>query len=176
MFVTTFFGALSLGSAIWGQLAAMLGLPAAHFLAAAGALLAIPLMWRWKLQTAAGIDLTPSMHWPVPIVTPEVTEDRGPVLVTVEYRIEPRDRTTFLAALDKLGRQRRRDGAYAWGVFEDAAVEGRMVETFLVESWLEHMRQHERVTNADRVLQDEVHRFHTAGAPIVTHLIAARRP
>jgi MFS family permease len=176
MFVTTFFGALSLGSAIWGQLAAMLGLPAAHFLAAAGALLAIPLMWRWKLQTAAGIDLTPSMHWPVPIVTHEVAEDRGPVLITVEYRIDPRDRAAFLAALDKLGRQRRRDGAYAWGVFEDAAVEGRMLETFLVESWLEHMRQHERVTNADRVLQDEVHRFHTAGAPIVTHLIAAERP
>jgi len=172
MFVTTFFGALSLGSAIWGQLAAMLGLPAAHLLAAAGAVLAIPLTWRWKLQTAAGIDLTPSMHWPVPIITHEVAEDRGPVLVTIEYRIDPRDRAAFLGALEKLGHQRRRDGAYAWGVFEDAAVEGRMVETFLVESWLEHLRQHERVTNADRVLQDEVHRFHTTGTPMVTHLIA----
>jgi len=174
MFVTTFFGTLSLGSAIWGQLAAMLGLPAAHFLAAAGAVLAIPLTWRWKLQTAAGIDLTPSMHWPVPIITHEVAEDRGPVLVTIEYRIDPRDRAAFLGALEKLGHQRRRDGAYAWGVFEDAAVEGRMVETFLVESWLEHLRQHERVTNADRVLQDEVHRFHTTGTPTVTHLIAIR--
>ena len=75
MFVTTFFGALSLGSAIWGQLAGMIGLPAAHFLAAAGALMAIPLMWRWKLQTAAGIDLTPSMHWPAP-VTHEVEDDQ----------------------------------------------------------------------------------------------------
>jgi hypothetical protein len=173
MFVTTFFGALSLGSAIWGQLAGMVGLPAAHFLAAAGAVLAIPLTWRWKLQTAAGIDLTPSMHWPVPIVAHEVAEDRGPVLVTVEYQIQPKDRAAFLAALELLGRQRRRDGAYAWGVFEDAAIEGRMVETFLVESWLEHLRQHERVTNADRVLQDAVHRFHTAGAPTVTHLIAS---
>jgi hypothetical protein len=48
-----------------------------------------------------------------------------------------------------------------------------MVETFLVESWLEHLRQHERVTNADRVVQDAVHGFHTDGAPKVTHLIAA---
>lgn len=110
--------ALSLGSVIWGQIAAMLGLPAAHFLAAAGALLTIPLTWRWKLRTAAGIDLTPSMHWPAPIITHEVAEDRGPVLVTVEYRIDPRGRAAFLAALDKLGQQRRRDGA-AWGVFED---------------------------------------------------------
>jgi hypothetical protein len=151
----------------------MAGLPAAHFMAAAGALLAIPLTWRWKLQTAAGLDLTPSMHWPEPIVAHEVEEDRGPVLVTIEYRINPPDREAFLAAIEKLGRQRRRDGAYAWGVFEDAAVDGRMVETFLVESWLEHLRQHERVTNADRILQDAVHRFHTAGEPMVSHLIAS---
>lgn len=173
MFVTAFFGAMTLGSAIWGQVAGMAGLPAAHVIAAAGALLAIPVTWRWKLQTGAGIDLTPSMHWPAPIVTREIERDRGPVLVVIEYRIDPRDREPFLAALERLGHERRRDGAYAWGTFEDAAVEGRMVETFLVESWLEHLRQHERVTNADRVLQDTVHRFHTGGAPTVTHLIAS---
>jgi hypothetical protein len=142
-------------------------------MAAAGALAAIPLTWRWKLQTGAGIDLTPSMHWPAPVVSREVEQDRGPVLVTVEYRIAPSDREPFLTALERLGHERRRDGAYAWGVFEDAAVEGRMVETFLVESWLEHLRQHERVTNADRVLQDAVHRFQTEGMPKVTHLIAS---
>jgi hypothetical protein len=59
-------------------------------------------------------------------------------------------------------------------VFEDAAVQGRMVETFLVESWPEHLRQHERVTNADRVLQGVVKKFHAQGAsPKVTHLIAS---
>ena len=42
-----------------------------------------------------------------------------------------------------------------------------------MESWLEHLRQHERVTNADRVLQDVVHRFQIAGRPKVTHLIAS---
>jgi MFS family permease len=174
MFVTVFFGAISLGSAIWGQMAGMLGLPAAHYLAAAGVLLAIPLTWRWKLQTGAGLDLTPSMHWPAPIVVNEVEQDRGPVLVTVEYRIDPKNREPFLAALEKLGRERRRDGAYAWGVFEDAAVDGRIIETFLVESWLEHLRQHERVTNADRLLQDAVLRFHSEGTPLVTHLIATK--
>jgi hypothetical protein len=65
----------------------------------------------------------------------------------------PKNRKAFLAALNKLGHGRRRDGAYAWGVFEDLTHEGRFLETFLVESWLEHLRQHERVTNADRILQ-----------------------
>jgi MFS family permease len=173
IFMTVFFGTLTLGSVIWGQVAGVLGLPAAHFMAAAGALVAIPLTWRWKLQTGAAIDLTPSMHWPAPVATDEIEQDRGPVLVTVEYRIDPRNRQAFLGALEKLGYERRRDGAYAWGVFEDAAEEGLMVETFLVESWLEHLRQHDRVTNSDRLLQEVVHRFHIEGTPKVTHFIAA---
>jgi MFS family permease len=173
MFVTVFFGAMTVGGVVWGQVAEIVGLPATHFIAAAGALIAIPLTWRWKLQTGAGIDLTPSMHWPAPVITHEVENDEGPVLVTVEYRIDPGSREAFLTALEKLAHQRRRDGAYAWGVFEDLAKEGRFLETFLVESWLEHMRQHQRVTNADRILQNVVHQFQVGGAPKVTHFIAA---
>jgi MFS family permease len=175
LFMTVYFGAHTAGSALWGQVAALAGLPLAHVIAAAGALLAIPLTWRWHLQTGSDIDLTPSMHWPAPIVSREVEQDRGPVLVTVEYRIDPAERTPFLAALDRLGHERRRDGAYRWGVFEDAADPARLVETFLVESWLEHLRQHERVTNADRVMQGEVRQFNLEGEPKVTHLIAAEK-
>ena len=42
MFVTVFFGAMTVGSAVWGQVAGMIGLPDTHFIAAAGALIAIP--------------------------------------------------------------------------------------------------------------------------------------
>ena len=174
MFVMTFFGAVSFGSALWGKIAAFVGLSGAQLIAAAAILLAIPLTWRFKLQTGAALDLAPSLHWPVPVVTREITQDRGPVLVTVEYRIDPSQRKPFLAALAKLGQERRRDGAYGCSVFEDAAEEGRIVETFLVDSWLEHLRQHERVTNADRILQEDIARFQTQGVPKVTHLIAAR--
>ncbi len=175
IFATIMFGSLSLGSALWGEVAGWAGIAVALFAAAAGLLLPIPFLRRWKLLTAAGIDLTPSMHWPEPMIISEVEHDRGPVLVTVEYRINPKDREAFHTALEMLARERRRDGAYAWGIFEDAALAGRMVETFMFESWLEHLRQHERVTNADRLLQDAVHRFHCEGEPIVTHLIAPDR-
>jgi MFS family permease len=173
LFVTVLFGAMTLGSVIWGKLAGAVGLPAAHFTAAIGAILAIFATWHWKLQTGAGVDWTPSMHWPAPITTHEVEQDQGPVLVTVEYRIDPKDRDEFLRALESLAQERRRDGACAWGVFEDTGQEGRMVETFMVESWLEHLRQHQRVTNTDRAQQDRVHQFHIEGSPKVTHFIAA---
>jgi hypothetical protein len=176
MFVTVFYGSITVGSALWGQVAGMSGLPTAHFLAAGGVLLAIPLTWRWKLQTGVGVDLAPSMHWPAPIATREVEPDRGPVLVTMEYQIDLRHRDAFLAALENLAQERYRDGALMWSVFEDTAVEGRFLEMFQMESWLEHLRQHERVTNADRIVQEAVDRFHTGGAPpIVTHYVSAER-
>jgi predicted MFS family arabinose efflux permease len=175
LFVTIMFGTLTVGSALWGQLAAVAGLPMAEFAAAMGAVLTIPLTWRWHLQAGAGRDLTPSMHWPEPVLAHEVEADQGPVLVTVEYRIDPKFRESFLDALYQLAHQRRRDGAYRWGVFEDVAEPGRFLETFLVESWIEHLRQHERVTNADRVLQDCVDQFHAQGEPTITHFIAPDR-
>jgi hypothetical protein len=82
------------------------------------------------------------------------------------------DRAAFIAALDHLADERRRDGAFDWGLFEDAAEEGRFLETFLLDSWIEHLRQHARVTHADRELQEAVHRFQADGPPKVTHLIA----
>jgi len=173
IFVTVFFGAMSAGSALWGALAAVLGLPAAHLLAAAGAVVAVPLTWRWKLQTGAGADLTPSMHWPTPVLSHAVADDQGPVLVTVEYQIESANREQFLDTMQKMAQARRRDGAYAWGIFEDAGQEGRFLETFLVESWLEHLRQHQRVTNADRVLQTALHRLQIKGQPTVTHFVSS---
>ena len=172
MYVTVFFGSMTVGSAIWGEAAARLGLAPTHFLAAAGALAAIPLTRRWKLQTGAAMDLTPSMDWPEPVLAAAVAVDSGPVLVTVEYRVDDANREHFLRALAALARERKRDGAYDWGIFEDTAEVGRFLETFLVESWAEHLRQHQRVTKADRLIQKRVRQF-LRSEPIVTHLISA---
>jgi predicted MFS family arabinose efflux permease len=171
VFVTVFFGSLSLGSVVWGELATLAGLTPALLLAAAGALIAMSLTWRWKLQTGAGVDFSPSMHWPPPITTHAVEQDRGPVLVTVEYHIDPKNRAAFLRALGRYALERRRDGAYQWGLFEDPAQEGRFVETFLTDSWLEHLRSHERVTQADRIQEQIVQRFQLDGPPKTTHLV-----
>jgi MFS family permease len=174
MFATAQFAGLAVGSIVWGKAAQEIGLPAVHIIAAIALVASVPLLRGWRLQTAAGLDLAPSMHWPAPLLSRDIEPDRGPVLVTVEYVIAPTDRTAFLAAMTRLASERRRDGAYDWGIYEDASKEGVFVETFHVDSWLDHMRQHQRVTNADRVLQEAAGRFHAEGAPGVRHLIAAR--
>ena len=174
VYVTVMFGALTIGSAIWGELAAVLGLTTALLIAGAGAVIAIPLTRAWKLQTGAADDLSPSMHWPAPITSGEIEPDRGPVLVTIEYQIDPQNREPFLNALTRGARERRRDGAYDWGIFEDPAKEGRFIETFLTDSWLDHLRQHQRVTKADRIVEQAVRRFQVGDGPKTTHLIGAQ--
>ena len=134
LYVTVMFGSLTLGSAIWGEIASIAGLPAALFVAAAGAIAVIPLTWRWKLQTGADVDFTPSMHWPAPVTTRDIAPDRGPVLVLIEYHVQPEHRDEFLHALGSYARARRRYGAYDWGIYEDSAHEGRFVETFMTDS------------------------------------------
>jgi len=173
MFAIVLFGSMSAGSALWGQVGTWFGLPVAHFIAAAALLAALPLLWRWKLQTGAGVDMSPSLHWPAPVLSGDVAADRGPVVVTVEYRVPAQNQRLFLDAMTELRRQRRRDGAYQWGIYQDAAEPERFVETFHLTSWLEHLRQHERVTEADRRHQERVAALLVPGAtPAISHLIA----
>jgi len=154
-----YFGAMTAGSAIWGKVASVEGLSATFFIAAAGAVIGLIATWGRRLQTAAGLDLTPANHWRAPVFVQRVEDDRGPILVTVEYRIDPKDRAPFLAAMHEIGLERKRDGAYAWNVFDDAAGAGRMVEVFLVQSLLELRRLRARVTRADRAIEQEAHRY-----------------
>ena len=174
IFLTVIFGAVAVSSAAWGQAAANFGLDHALLAAAVGALLAIPATWRWKLQNAQEIDLTPSLHYRLPPAVEAIDDDRGPVLVKIEYRIDPKDRERFLRAIDELGEQRRRDGAFAWGVFEDMAAFGRFEEGYLIESWLELMHFRERVTKEDRQVEDELRDMLTQ-SPHIEFLVAAER-
>ena len=175
VFLTFIFGATTVGSAVWGKLSAMEGLQTAYFVAALGVVLGIPLTWRWKLQTGVGIDFTPAVHWRAPTVARKIENNQGPVLAVVEYRVDAANRAAFLGAVDELGHARKRDGAYAWGVYEDVADVGRFIETFTIKSWLELMHQRERVTNADETLENRV-RHLLAEAPRVTFCVSSERP
>ncbi|HEX4266640.1 MAG TPA: MFS transporter [Steroidobacteraceae bacterium] len=171
VFVTVMFGGLSLGGLLWGEVAALDGTSGALLAAAAVAALTIPITWRWKLQTGAGVDFTPSQPWPAPITTHEVEKDRGPVMATVEYRVAPENRARFIKAMYRYSRARRRDGAYDWRLFEDPAEDGKFVETFMSDSWLEHLRLHARVSKADRLQEAIVQRLLIGNSYKTTHLI-----
>jgi hypothetical protein len=97
------------------------------------------------------------------------------VLITVEYQVDPPNAERFVQEMDRLGRIRRRDGAYRWDLYADLERPGCYLETFVVDSWSEHLRQHDRLTVADLELTKLAKSFHRGDEPPkVRHLLWGR--
>jgi hypothetical protein len=171
IFLTVYFGALTLGSAVWGEVATAKGVPFALSSAGAGTLVGLALTWRWKLQTTEAQDLTPSMRWRAPCFLNRVANDQGPILAIAEYTIDPSDGSAFLAIMQDISLERRRDGAYAWHMFEDPIEPGKMAETYLIHSALELRYRQARLTMADQMIEDGVNQF--LKAPATTRYLLA---
>ena len=171
-----FQGAVAAGSACWGTVAARFGIGPALFCAGVGTVATTALAPLLRLPDTT-VDLTSWNHWRLPATADHVlpTDDNfGPVLVTVEYQVAAEQAAEFLAAVRQHGRIRRRDGARSWGIFRDTENADRYVETFIVASWAEHLRQHERLTLADREAEERVQRYVRAESK-VRHLISVAR-
>jgi MFS family permease len=171
VFMLVYMGTWTAGSAFWGYVAGRQGTHISLIAAAIGTAVCPILVLISRLPDTP-VDLGAWDHWGKPMLVGDVDPSQGPVLVTVEYEVEPRKADEFLEALHKFARVRRRDGASRWGVYRDTEHPAYYVETFIVESWAEHLRQHERLTGADRELEENVRRFESK--PIkVRHFIYA---
>ncbi|MDE2117142.1 MAG: MFS transporter [Betaproteobacteria bacterium] len=175
LFWVVFMGGMAAGSTLWGQIASWVGIPYALTVAAVGALLGIAATWTYRIGQHDMADLSPSIYRPAPMLADDLEIDRGPVMVTVEYRIDPARADEFAKIMhQRMRRIRRRDGAFMWELFNDIEDPDRMVECFMVESWLEHLRQHERATIADREVIEKTRAFHLGSElPKVAHLVAS---
>jgi MFS family permease len=177
IYLIVLFGGLALGSALWGAAAEALGVTRTLALAGVAVAAGRIAIWHRRLPEGEGPDLTPAPRWPDPELAIAVEADRGPVLVTVEYVIDPAQAAEFARAMQALRVIRLRDGALRWGLWADTTTPGRYLESFVVESWLEHLRQHERITAADRLQQALAHGFHRGPEPPrVTHYVAEPLP
>ncbi|ALW84185.1 hypothetical protein AUC43_03180 [Hymenobacter sedentarius] len=174
VYMLVFQAGLSVGSLAWGELADHLSLDTSLLIAAgwmlASALLAVP----FPMLSAEGLDLAPAEHWPDPTVEGgDIDPDDGPVVVMVEYCVEPANWPAFREAAEQLKRLRLRDGALRAGVFSDLARPTHITEFFYVATWGEHQRQHHRFTKEDLAVETQVRRFHCGpGEPRVTHFLA----
>ena len=173
VFMLVFQGGLAVGSAVWGSVAGRTSVHVALVAAGIGVIASVVLRGAAGLPDTAA-DPSPWNHWRMPVIVGDspLAVDAGPVLVTSEYTVRPESVDTFLEAMIHYARLRRRDGAYSWGLFRDVEKANTYIETFLVSSWAEHLRQHERATQADRAIEERVLR-HVDGAPIVRHFVSA---
>ena len=171
IFMLVYQGSYALGAAAWGTVAQRSGIEIALVCAGLGTIASTAIALVAKLPDST-VDLSPWNHWRMPVVINEGGSDleKGPVLVTVEYTVNPKRTAEFVDTMHEYGRTRRRDGAYQWAIFRDTEVADRYLEIFLVNSWAEHLRQHARQTQADGELEGRINSC-LSGEPMVRHLI-----
>jgi MFS family permease len=175
LYLLVFQGGSALAAAFWGSIATEWSTSAALLGAGAGLILHLAAIRIWPMPAPAPHRLTPSQHWPDPPAVTTAHDPDGPVLVTVDYEIQPDAAPGFLRAMVQVEQERRRDGAYLWNLFADLEHPGHYHEHFLLPSWVDHLRQHERVTHADRESESAARAFHQGpDGPVVRHYVTAR--
>jgi predicted MFS family arabinose efflux permease len=177
-YLIVFQGGNAVGSAVMGLAAERAGLSPTLTIAAAGLALGPLAGLRWRFRPIPPGDLLPAGEVPAPHITSDEVPE-GPVLVTVEYRAAPGQEDELMTALHQVRFARRRTGASVWRAWQDATDPSRILEQFVVASWEEHLRQHERVTKRDQARLDHVRTLSDASRPVtVTHWrsITSRKP
>jgi MFS family permease len=171
-----FSGGMALGSVIWGLIAEHLSTPISLTSAAAGMLITLPFSLRMHVLRGEQPDLSPyrsTYLLPQLAIEPEMSD--GPVRVLIDYDIDPEDYNDFVHAIHELKDVRLRDGAMRWGIFQDANDPRHLNETFVMESWIDYLRQRERFTASDLTIRDRVVSFHRGQEPPrITHTIYAK--
>lgn len=174
IFLTIFFGSMAAGSMIWGQVATATSIPTALLVAAGGIALFVPITWMAKLGQGESMDLTPSSHWPEPVISEEAKDSSGPVMIQIVYQVDAKMHEAFRLAANGLSQARKRSGAFSWSIMQNAETPDTFVETWFEPSWTAHLRHHDRVTAEDRKLQDMVRALVKEGTdPIVLHFVTA---
>ena len=174
IFLMVFFGSMTLGATVWGQVAQAFGLSAALILAATGLVLALFVTRKSQLGQGEQLDLSPAMMWPA---APDLDLETGQsadraARVQIEYRIRPEDREDFVRELTLWSAQRYRDGAFEWSLVQSVEEPEKWLESFEVASWNEHLAQHERLTVSDSHRQAKIKKFDTRDSgPVVMHFL-----
>jgi MFS family permease len=177
VFIASFMGVMALGAATWGKVASLTSIETALLTEASVGALGTLLTSRLSLESVASRDTTPAESFIDPQMIPTADSDRGPVLVSIDYEVDPEHSEDFVEAMQEVRRVRLRNGSSAWGLFQDTGAGTQFTEVFLDQSWLDHLRQNERVTMEDRRAMDAAIAFHRgAEPPRVTHRLAPRRP
>ncbi len=163
-----FFGALALGSTLWGWIAGLTGVAVSLALAGIGGIATAVAARLVHIDPGAApapapVPPAPTPEPPAPELAAMLPALRGRVVEVVRYQIATEDRAAFLAAMAECERVRRRTGAAAWQLCEDVAHPEYWAEIWTMESWADHLREETRLTDSDLAVLAAAWRLHRGG-------------
>lgn len=165
LYMMTMMAATSASAAVWGQVASLIEVPFTFVAAAATGTVLLLLVGRLHAVATEPQDLTPARMLQEPVPAFPVEHQMGPVMVTVDYLIDPARAAEFAAVMRESRANRLQLGALSWGLFQDTSEPGHYIEYYLDESWADHLRRFDRFTASDSELRDRRYAFHIGGEP-----------
>jgi MFS family permease len=169
------FGGMAGGSWVWGWVTLHVGTEQALLAAAGTLLVGAALGFRFPLPPLAALDLDPLSRWREPQVAVDIEPRSGPIIVTVEYLIRDEDVFDFLGAMSERRRIRRRDGARQWTLLRDLVNPELWIERYESPTWVEYVRQNQRVTKADAEIGDRIRALHRGAEPPLARRLIERQ-
>ena len=167
-------GGLAVGSIIWGSMANTLGIPITLSVASLALGVTILAKKRYNTTLLDELDFTPSGdHWSLPPdLSIDLPQNDNQVLITIDYKIDPKLSNEFEKSVRELGRILKSEGMAYWELFQDTTDIGHYIEIRIADTWTDHMRQHERVTKNVQIMEDKIRLLLKDGPkPIVSHYI-----
>ena len=176
VFLLALQAAFAIGAVAWGAIAEGAGLGRTLFIAGltmiAASLVTLPV----RLSRLTQIDATPAeLSWAQPHPRTSLHDNDGPILVSIEWSIDPDQRDAFVEAMQPVRRALQREGALGWHLYDDIEVAGRLLETFTLPTWAEFQRLPQRATQDDRKLEEGLRAFLPEGSlPEARHYRSSR--
>ncbi|NOU06909.1 MAG: MFS transporter [Hyphomicrobiaceae bacterium] len=150
----------------WGAFANTQGVSLA-LLTSAATLVASPLLGRWFRVPVVGENASGAAD---ALADPELllalTARSGPIVLEIEYRIEPQKARLFYAVMQQVRSTRLRNGAYGWSIARDIADPELWTERYHCPTWHDYLRQRNRATQTERDLHMRAIEFHKGPEPV----------
>ena len=158
-------GGVAIGSYAWGNVADAFGTSAA-MLASGTMMTAFVCLGRWLHMPNSGpSDNETREILAAPDVALSLTGRSGPIVIEIEYRIDPTTAQGFYDAMLALQLARQRNGAYGWTLSRDIADPEIWMERYHCPTWHDYLRQRERLTATERLVERTATDFHFGGKP-----------
>jgi len=98
-----------------------------------------------------------------PEVGMALTMRSGPVIVDVDYDVDPDKAREFYAVMLQLQRMRKRIGGFQWSISRDVSNPALWIESYHCPTWGDYLRMRSRYSQADLDLQTQADGYNRSG-------------
>lgn len=159
LFSSALTGGIAIGSVLWGMVASHWSVDIAMYGSGIALLLMPVIGLLFPLPDASEADVAPVILTHEPEIGMALTRRSGPIIIEIDYDVDPDKARDFYDAMLKVQRTRQRNGAFNWSIARDIADPALWTERYQCPTWGDYQHMRERFTQADKEAQQVARSF-----------------